>query len=174
MKYLVSISLCSFLLACSSVKVSYDYDQATDFSGYTTYNYFSDIESGLSALDEKRLVRVLDSTLQSKGYLLAEEPDFYINILSRAFRNAPNNAVGVGIGGTGRNVGGGVSIGLPLGNSGIQRSIQFDFVDAQRDALFWKASSESGFRENASPSVREERLRAVVKKVFSKFPPQKK
>ena len=125
-------------------------------------------------MDEKRLVRVLDSTLLSKGYLLAEEPDFFINIISNEFRSSPNNAVGVGIGGTGRNVGGGVSVGLPLGNSGIQRRIQFDFVDAQRDALFWQASSESGFRENASPSVREERLRAVVKKVFSKFPPQKK
>ncbi|KQC31210.1 DUF4136 domain-containing protein [Flagellimonas eckloniae] len=174
MRYLFSIVFFCFLTSCSSVRVNYDYDKATDFSSYSTYNYFSDIESGLSQLDEKRLVRVLDSTLLSKGYLLAEEPDFFINIISNEFRSSPNNAVGVGIGGTGRNVGGGVSVGLPLGNSGIQRRIQFDFVDAQRDALFWQASSESGFRENASPSVREERLRAVVKKVFSKFPPQKK
>lgn len=174
MRYLFSIVFCCFLISCSSVRVNYDYDKATDFSSYSTYNYFSDIESGLSQLDEKRLVRVLDSTLLSKGYLLAEEPDFFINIISNEFRSSPNNAVGVGIGGTGRNVGGGVSVGLPLGNSGIQRRIQFDFVDAQRDALFWQASSESGFRENASPSVREERLRAIVKKVFSKFPPQKK
>lgn len=173
MRFLLIIVAC-MLCACSSVRVSYDYDKATDFSSYTTYNYFSDIESGLSQLDERRLMRALDSTLQSKGYLLAEEPDFYINILSNEFRNAPNNAVGVGIGGTGRNVGGGVSFGVPVGNSGIQRRIQFDFVDAQKDALFWQASSESGYRENASPSVREQRLRAVVKKVFSKFPPDRK
>lgn len=174
MKYLYPICVLCLLVSCAGVRVNYDYDKTTDFSNYTSYNYFSDIESGLSQLDEKRLVRILDSTLQSKGYLLAEEPDFYINILSSQFRNAPNNSVGVGIGGTGRNVGGGVSVGLPLGNSGIQREIQFDFVDAQKDALFWQANSESGYRENASPSVREERLRAVVKKVFSKFPPEKK
>ncbi|UII78462.1 DUF4136 domain-containing protein [Flagellimonas sp. CMM7] len=174
MRYLFSILFICSLLSCSGVRVNYDYDKATNFSNYTSYNYFSDIESGLSELDEKRLMRALDSTLQAKGYLLVEEPDFFINILSNEYRSAPNNAVGVGIGGTGRNVGGGISVGLPLGNSGIQRQIQFDFVDAQKDALFWQASSESGFRENASPSVREERLRALVKKVFSKFPPEKR
>ncbi|AWX43844.1 hypothetical protein HME9304_00835 [Flagellimonas maritima] len=163
---------CSIFLACSSVRVNYDYDKSTNFSNYTSYNYFSDINSGLSGLDEKRLFRILDSTLQSKGYLLAEEPDLYINILSNQFRNNPNNNVGVGVGGGGRNVGGGVSFGIPIGNSGIQRMIQFDFVDAEKDALIWQASSESGFRENASPSVRQEKLRAVVKKVFSKFPPE--
>ncbi|RDY60660.1 DUF4136 domain-containing protein [Flagellimonas nanhaiensis] len=172
MRYLFAIAIFSLLISCGSVRVNYDYDRGTDFSNYSTYNYFSDIESGLSQLDEKRLVRILDSTLQSKGYRLDEEPDFYINILSNQYRSGSNSAVGVGIGGTGRNVGGGVSVGLPIGGSGIQRQIQFDFVDSQKDALFWQAISESGYRDNASPSVRESRLRAVVKKVFSKFPPE--
>jgi len=132
------------------------------------------METGLSQLDEKRLRRVLDSTLKIKGYLLSEEPDFLINILSDEFRNTPNNVVGVGVGGAGRNVGGGISLGIPVGGSGLQRMIQFDFVDAKQDALFWQAFSESGYRSNASPSVREERLRAVVNKVFSKYPPEKK
>nr|WP_299385687.1 DUF4136 domain-containing protein [Allomuricauda sp.] len=171
MKCLCPLILIFLLVSCAGVRVDYDYDKSTNFNNYASYNYFSDVETGLSELDERRLLRALDSTLQAKGFLLAEEPDFYINILSSEFRNSPNNAVGVGIGGTGRNVGGGISVGLPLGNSGIQRQIQFDFVDAQKNALFWQATAESGYRENASPSVREDRLRALVKKVFSKFPP---
>ncbi|WP_435623273.1 DUF4136 domain-containing protein [Flagellimonas sp.] len=174
MRFLLSIVVLGVLMSCSAVRVDYDYDKGVDFSNYSTYNYFSDMQTGLSQLDERRLLRVLDSTLKTKGYQLAEEPDFFINILSNEFRGSPNNAVGVGIGGTGRNVGGGVSLGIPVGNSGLQRMIQFDFVDADRDALFWQAFSESGYRENASPSVREEKLRAVVKKVFSKYPPQQK
>lgn len=162
-----------FLTSCNAVRVNYDYDKTTDFSNYSTYNYFSDMETGLSGLDEKRLLNVLDSTMQSKGYLLAEEPDFFINILSSEFRRGPNNSVGVGVGGTGRNVGGGVSVGIPVGSSGLARNIQFDFVDAEKDALFWQANSESSFRDNASPSVREAQLQKVVAKVFSKFPPEK-
>ncbi|WP_136465078.1 DUF4136 domain-containing protein [Flagellimonas onchidii] len=174
MRYSIFIVVLGLLASCAGIRVQYDYDKATNFSNYSSYNYFSDLDSGLSELDERRLIRILDSILQSKGYLLSEEPDFFVNILSSEYRNAPNNSVGVGIGGTGRNVGGGVSLGLPLGNSGIQRQIQFDFVDSQKDALFWQASSESGYRDNASPSVREERLRAVVQKVFSKYPPKKR
>ncbi len=170
----ICILLLGLFISCSAVRVDYDYDRGVDFSNYTTYNYYSDMDTGLSELDERRLIRVLDSTLKMKGYQQAEEPDFFVNILSNEFRSAPNNAVGVGIGGTGRNVGGGVSLGIPVGSSGLQRMIQFDFVDSQRDALFWQAFSESGYRDNASPSVREDRLRAVVKKVFSKYPPEKK
>lgn len=172
MKNFLYIVIVVLLISCNSVRVNYDYDKVTDFTNYSTYNYFSDIESGLSELDEKRLVKALDSSLQAKGFLLAEEPDFFINILSSEYRTAPSNNVGIGIGGGGRNVGGGVSVGIPVGSSGWQREIRFDFVDSQKDALFWQAVSESGYRDNASPSVREERLNAIVTKVLAKFPPQ--
>ncbi len=174
MRFVLSLVLVFLVLSCTTVRVNYDYDKDIDFSSYATYNYYSDMQTGLSQLDEKRLVRILDSTLKTRGYRLVEEPDFFINILSNEFQSAPNSSVGVGIGGGGRNVGGGISVGLPVGSPGIQRSIQFDFVDAQRDALFWQATAESGYRENASPSVRESNLRALVKKVFSKFPPKAK
>ena len=174
MRYLLSIILIVLLASCSSVKVNYDYDKTVDFASYSTYNYYSDMQSGLSQLDEKRLLNALDSTLKARGYRLAEEPELFINIMSNEFRSAPNNNVGVGLGGGGRNVGGGISVGLPLGGPNMQRSIQIDLVDAQRDALVWQAVAESGLRENASPSVREDKLRAVVKKVFSKFPPKLK
>ena len=174
MRFVFSLVLVFLVLSCTTVRVNYDYDKDIDFSSYATYNYYSDMKTGLSQLDEKRLVRILDSTLKTRGYRLTEEPDFFINILNSEFQSAPSSSVGVGIGGGGRNVGGGISVGLPVGNPGIQRSIQFDFVDAQRDALFWQATAQSGYRENASPSVRESNLRALVKKVFSKFPPKAK
>lgn len=174
MRYLLPIVLIFMLTSCSSIKVNYDYDKAVDFSSYSTYNYFSDMESGLNQLDERRLLRALDSTLKARGYRLTEEPELFINIMSDEYRSAPRNNVGVGIGGGGRNVGGGISVGLPLGGSNMQRSIQFDLVDAQRDALVWQAIAESGFRENASPSVKENQLRALVQKVFSKFLPKAK
>ena len=159
-------------MACSSVRVNYDYDREVDFSAYTTYNYFSDMQSGLSPLDEKRLLAVLDSTLQSRGYRMVDEPDFLINILSSEYQSGPRNSVGLGLGGGGRNIGGGISVGIPVGPPALKRNIQFDFVDAQRDVLFWQAFSESGYRDNAPPLAKEEKLRALVKKVFSKFPPK--
>jgi len=132
------------------------------------------MESGLSQLDEKRLLNILDSTLQAKGYLLSEEPEFLINIKSTVYQSNSGNNVGVGVGGGGRNVGGGVSIGIPVGNSGVRRQLLFDFVDANKNALFWQADTESGFRENVAPVDREEQLERVVVKAFSKYPPDLK
>lgn len=174
MKYSIATFLVVFMVACSTVRVNYDYDRETDYSNYTTYNYYNDMQTGLSQLDTKRLLDAVDSTMQAKGLLLAEEPDFFINITSNSYKAPRNNTVGVGVGGTGGNVGGGLSIGLPIGQPNLERLIQFDFVDSQKDALFWQAVSESSFRENLSPQAREAKLKQIVEKVFSKYPPKKK
>ncbi len=174
MKNILPILFLILFVSCSTVRVSYDYDKGTDFSNYLTYNYYTDMETGLSELDTKRLLKALDSIMRMKGILLSEEPDFFINIQSRSFQAPRSNTVGLGVGGTGRNVGGGVSIGIPVGGANMEREIVFDFVDSQRDALIWQAVSESSFRDNASPNEREQKLRQVVEKVFAKYPPQKK
>ncbi|MEN1784883.1 MAG: DUF4136 domain-containing protein [Bacteroidota bacterium] len=160
------------LASCASIRVEYDYDKEADFKAYKTYGYYAELNSGLSQLDERRLIRVLDAALVAKGFQYSDTPDFLINVTSETYRNTPQNNVGVGLGGTNNNMGGGISIGLPLGGGAIKRRIQFDFVDAKGDFLFWQATSDSGLRDNAAPDVRESQLQQLVQKVFSKFPPQ--
>jgi len=174
MKYLQALLVIILMVSCNAIRVNYDYDKETDFSAYTTYNYYADMETGLSELDVKRLLAAMDIALQTKGLLFSEEPDMWINIKSNTFRTQPNNSVGVGVGGAGRSVGGGVSIGIPVGQANLQREIQFDFVDAKKDMLFWEASSISAFKENDLPIVRERRLQELVDKVLAKYPPKKK
>ncbi|SMP18555.1 protein of unknown function [Muriicola jejuensis] len=164
---------CLLLISCSSLRVDYDYDAATDFSSYQTYNYYPEMQTGLSELDTKRLLSSLDSVLLTKGFRASEEPDFLINIESREFRQPRNNSLGVGLGGGGRNMGGGVSIGLPIGRPEMEREILFDFIDSQRDALFWQAVCSGNLKENATPLEREKRMREIAVKVMSKYPPRK-
>ena len=153
--------------------MDYDYDPGTDFSSYKTYNYYPDMQTGLSELDTRRLLSALDSVLLSKGFRTSEEPDFLVNIESREYQLPRNSSVGVGLGGGGGNVGGGVSIGLPIGQSGREREILFDFIDSQRDFLFWQAVSSGSYRENATPPERERQMREIVVRVMSKYPPRK-
>lgn len=162
-----------FCTSCSSVRVVYDYDKATQFSNYTTYGYYPDMETGMSQLDARRLLNAVDEVMQQKGILFSEEPDLLINIQSRDFRTPQNSNVGVGVGGTSGNVGGGVSIGIPLNRPNVEREIVFDLIDSQKDMLVWQAISDTPFREGASPSVKEEKLYEIVNKVFSKYPPSK-
>lgn len=172
MKYFSYLLLLLFFTSCGAIHVDYDYDRNTDFSSYTTYNYFSDLETGLNQLDEKRLMNAMDITLQSKGLKFSEESDIFINIKSSVFKAQPSNSVGVGLGGGGGNVGCGVSIGIPVGGPKLNRELQIDFVDAKKDILIWQAISESPFKEGSIPVEKEQKMQELVTKIFDKYPPK--
>lgn len=173
MKNLLFLPILLLMLSCSSIRVNFDYERSADFSTYKTYNYYSNINSGLSELDTKRLLDALDAGLQAKGFRLTETPDFYIDIKSREYQENQSSSVGVGVGGGGGNVGGGISVGIPIGQANINRQIQFDFVEENGKGLFWQAISESSYDPKATPEKREALLTAIVTKVLEGFPPKK-
>lgn len=172
MKRLVSIIFFAVTLSCAPIYVNYDYETGTDFRKYRTYNMYPDMQTGLSELDTKRLLNNVDQFLQANGFTVSDSPDFFVNISSSEYQAERRSNVGVGVGGGGRNVGGGISVGIPIGSDDINREMVFDFIDAEKDFLFWQAISESSFNPNAIPKKREERLKAIVTKVFSKYPPK--
>ena len=172
MKTILQFLVIILLVSCNTVRVNYDYDKETDFSNYGTYGYYSDLNTGLSELDTKRLLDAIDTEMQLKGVRFSEDPDFFINIQSWSFQAARNSTVGVGVGGTGSNVGGGVSVGIPIGGQNLEREIRFDFIDSKKETLFWQAISQGAFKENVSSEAREQRLKALIAKVFAKFPPK--
>ena len=173
MKKILVLFLIAIIYSCAPIYVNFDYEKDTNFLTYKTYNYYSDLETGLSELDTKRLLNILDDLMLAKGLALSESPDFYVNIVSSEYEAANRNTVGVGVGGGGRNVGGGISIGLPIGQPKMNREIVFEFIDEDGIGLFWQAISKSGFNPNASPENREARLVKIINKVLLGFPPEK-
>ena len=172
MKAIKYLFLFLLLSSCGTV-VNYDYEKSTDFTKYKTYDYFSDMQTGLSQLDTKRMMRSIDAKLATMGMTRSENPDFYIDIQSQDIMNRNNSTVGVGAGGGSRGGFGGVSVGIPINGNQNTREIVIDFVDKkQNERLFWQAVSESNYRENASPEKREAYFDALVEKIFSKYPPK--
>ncbi|MCR8666643.1 DUF4136 domain-containing protein [Aestuariibaculum sp. M13] len=172
MKTFLSAFFVLFLISCASVRVNFDYDQEADFSKYKTYNYYADMNTGLSELDTKRFLDALDNQLSQQGYTLAKEPDFFIDVSSKEYEEGPKSSFGIGLGGTGRHVGGGVSIGVPVGQSNINRQITLEFVDENKKQLFWQAVSESAFKPNETPESREALFKTIAVKMLAEFPPK--
>ncbi|KJD31514.1 hypothetical protein PK35_13955 [Tamlana nanhaiensis] len=172
MKCLKIGALLFLIVACAPIRVNYDYDKTTAFSSYKTYNYYADMDTGLSELDTKRLLDAIDSTMTSKGLTLVENPDFFIDISSSEFQQQQRNTVGVGVGGGGGNVGGGISIGIPVGQAQVNRQITIDFVDENKKQLFWQAVTETKIAPNATPEKREALFNAVAQKVLASYPPE--
>lgn len=174
MRFFKITILTVLIVSCAPIRVSYDFEETTNFSNYKTYQYFADMETGLSELDTNRLLDALDAKLTSKGYSISETPNFYIDIKSKAYQDAQRGSFGIGMGGSGRNVGGGVSVGIPIGQGNINRQITIDFVDHGKKQLFWQAVSESSFNPDTTPEAKEQLLNALVEKVLSQYPPEKK
>mgnify|MGYP003840661573 FL=1 len=173
MKRVLMIVFLFGVISCAPIRVNYDYNQETNFSKYKTYNYYSDMKTGMSELDTKRFLEALDAKLETLGIVYSETPDFFIDIKSATFQSNQQSSVGVGMGGSGSNMGSGVSFGIPIGQSSMNRQITIDFVDENLKQLFWQAVCESSYSPNRIPSEREEQLKAVVNKVLTGFPPKK-
>ena len=172
MKFLFVFVISTFLLACGTT-VGVDYDEATNFSKFTSYNFYPSIASGLNDLDDKRIRRTTDSLLQQRGFVKAENPQLYINFFATENVSNSRNTVGIGIGGGGRNVGVGVSGGIPIGGRVINQQLTMDFIDVAKDDLVWQGVADSEYKEKASPQQKEAHYVSVVGKILKKYPPKK-
>ena len=168
LKYIVVL----FFVSCTGAKPVYDYNVKTDFSQYTTYHYFDDVGEGLNPLDVKRFKRSIDKYLDSIGIKKAEQPHFFINVISEKTEILQDDNFGIGIGGGNRNVGVGVSTGIPLGGKKFNERITIDFVDASDNKLFWQAFIDVRVKERYKPLERVALVEKIIQRILRGYPPK--
>jgi len=170
MKYIFPFLAFLVLLSCVGPKVVYDYDTKKDFSIYKTYNYYPELKTGLSDLDNKRLLSATDSIMKSKGFQLSDAPQLYINFKSKQYETPSNNRVGIGIGNGPINIGGSI----PFGGPDQHIQLTMDFVDVAKDELIWQAEVDDVQNSSYTPENRVGFFYVMMQKVLSKYPPEKK
>ncbi|WP_088341514.1 DUF4136 domain-containing protein [Robiginitalea sediminis] len=172
LRFTILVFLSLQLAGCAAVRVRYDYEPRADWSGFKTYGFYPEMQTGLNDLDSRRLLDALETVLREKGYRQAEEPDFLIDVVAETYQEPSRSNVGVGLGGTGRNVGGGISVGIPVSSSGLKQQITFNIIDTTSDGLIWQAVTTDTFREGADPLQKEARFLQIATKAMSGFPPE--
>jgi hypothetical protein len=172
MKLMKLLFVCAVLSSCNAPKAVYDYDDTVSFSNYKTYKLFPDFKSGLSQLDESRLIASLRNEMEQQAFSKVEEPALYVNVYSREFMDQNRSSVGIGIGSGGGNVGVGVSGGIPIENNSVILEVTIDFIDVAEDSLVWQAVVETKFNPNASPEERRTMFDKIVKKALEGYPPK--
>lgn len=170
MKKLLLVLVLPLLASCGAT-VMVDYDVTKDFSNYRSYDFYPTIDSGLSALDDKRIEKAVDSILQLQGFEKSAVPDFYINYYGQEAIAPPRSTIGIGVGTGGRSGSVGVSGGIPVGTDEIEQRLTFDLVDADEDELIWQAVLDGRFKESTTPQQKRTYYLKGIQKVFSKFPP---
>jgi hypothetical protein len=173
MKVLKWFLFCFLISSCNSPRAVYDYDNQVQFSQYNSYNFYPEMESGLSGLDERRLFSSLENALREKDLVQTGTPQLFLNVKAEEFQEPSRNSLGVGIGGGGGNVGVGMSGGIPLGGPDRYIRLTFDLIDVNNDALVWQAVVDAPFDYNANPEKRQEQFDKIVKKALKAYPPRK-
>tara|TARA_R110002072_G_scaffold163357_2_gene315956 strand:- start:40347 stop:40871 length:525 start_codon:yes stop_codon:yes gene_type:complete len=172
---LVGLMLLTVFLASCGASIAVDYDKEKDFSEFTSYQFYTDIDSGLSQLDDNRIIKAIDSSLQKRGFQKTNSPQFYVNFYAEEVVSNSRNTLGVGVGGGGGNVGVGVSGGIPIGGRVVNQELTIDIVDASMgQSLAWQVVIEGELKEKASPEQKEAYYFSVIDKALQKFPPKKK
>ncbi len=173
MKLIKLLFVFAIISSCNTPKAVYDYDDTVSFNNYKTYQLFPDFQSGLSQLDETRLIASLKNGMENEGFSTSEEPGVYVNVYSREFMDQNRTSIGVGIGGGGRSGGVGVSGGIPIENNSVILEVTIDFIDVTEDSLIWQAVVESKFNPNSSPEERRVMFDKMVQKALEGYPPKK-
>lgn len=169
-KYILVLFLAT---SCNTPQAVYDYDEKVNFTTFNTYQIYPDLATNLNQLDDQRIISILNDKLAEKGFSFSDTPQIYVNFYSASYETPSRNTLGVGVGGSGRNVGVGVSGGIPLGSPETYLKLTLDFIDVSKDSLIWQAEVEGRFDNNSTPQKREESLRVMIDKALKGYPPKK-
>src|SRR5690606_1187448 len=80
----LTLMIAFIVTSCSTVRVTYDFDRATDFNVYKTYNFHQKGIDKLEVndLDKRRIISAIEAQMAAKGFTKSSNPDLYINVLA--------------------------------------------------------------------------------------------
>ena len=164
----LSFVIVLFLMSCSSVRVTTDYDSQVNFEEYKTFAFYKKgiDKAPISDLDKKRIMRAIESEMLAKGFKKSNNPDLLVSIFtkSREKVNVTDN----------RFVPqwhpwyyGGNQIRVTQKTEG---TLFIDFIDKDKKELVWQGIGTGALRMH-NVEKKEARVKEFVKEVLEKYPP---
>lgn len=156
------------LTSCNTVRVTYDFDRATDFNTYKTYNFHQKgiDKLELNDLDKRRILAAIDVQMAAKGFTKSDNPQLYINVLasSKEKINIDNGYYG---GYWGPYWGGPSRV-----YQYTSGTIIIDIVDNARNILVWQGAG-SGL-DVSNLNTKGDDIPKAIEEILAKFPPPAK
>ena len=161
-----------FFFSCATPKIMYDYEKAAKFSSYKSFDFYPEIQLYMNQLDSSRVIQQVENAMLLKGFVKSSSPDIYVNVVSEQFESPANSSIGIGIGTGGRNVGVGVSGGIPIRSNSLTQLFKVELIEVTNDILIWQATYEGKFNQRLTSEARNEYFKTTFEKIFSGYPPK--
>jgi hypothetical protein len=183
-KILISVMLLS-LTACSSMKVSVDYDENYDFSKLKSWSwrYAEQPQTGDAFIDnpirDQRIRASIKTALAEKGLSQSSEhPDFLVRyeLKVETKEKTSNVSIFVGTGTWGSHGGVSVGAGAPVASSSTPYNVgtlYIDFLAPESGNLLWRGTGEATMNESGTPEEKQAATLEAVRKIMKDYPPKK-
>lgn len=161
----LTLMIAFMVTSCSTVSVTYDFDRATDFNVYKTYNFHQKGIDKLEVndLDKRRIISAIEAQMAAKGFTKSSNPDLYINVLasSKEKVNIDNGYYGG-------------YWGPYYGPSRVYQytsgTIIIDIVDDKRNILIWQGAG-SGL-DVSNLESKADQIPKAIEEILKNFPPK--
>src|SRR6056297_1362490 len=168
-----------FLSSCNSVRVLSDYDEKANFTEYKSYAFYKTgiDRAEISDLDKKRILRALETEMESRGFVKSDSPDILISIFTKEQERVDiynNNFGWGGWGGFGWGWGPGLGWGWGGGNmvsTSTEGSLYIDLIDTKTKQLVWQGKGEGTLANTKNIQKKEQRINEFVSQIMEQYPP---
>jgi len=179
MKNLIAIVAICVLAGCSSLKVSYDYDNQVNFGTLKTYAFTEEsLKLPIQDLDRSRIVKAVENEMTAEGFSKSDNPDVLIDLHVKAEQKTEATATTSGAGGMyggpwRYGYGGGFSTTQVNYHNYVVGTLFVNMVSKTTDKIVWQGRASKTIDEDANPEKRETNINYAVKQIFTKYPPKK-
>lgn len=161
--------------SCTSVRILSDYDKDANFGTFKTYAYYKTgiDKAQISDLDKKRILRAIDSEMNSRGFVKSNTPDILVSIFTKEKERVDiyNNYWG-GHYGWGWNPyywGGMRGSNVSISTEG---SLYIDLIDAKSKELVWQGRGIGTLNNTRNIEKKEQRINEFVSQILEAYPPE--
>jgi hypothetical protein len=176
MKKLLLIPVLFAFVACSTVKVAYDYDKQADFTKYKTYVLSEETMkmAGVNQLNRDRIINAVEAAMAAKGFTKAQNADVILDIRIKGEEiqtATATNSGGYGYGYGRWGYGGGFSTTTVNYDKYVEGTLFVTLIDKATEKIAWQGTGTKTVEENASTEKREQNIDYAVKQIFTNYPP---
>ncbi len=180
MKKLLIIPVLLAFVACSTVKVAYDYDKQADFSKYKTYVISEETMKmeNVNQLNRDRIIAAVEAQMAAKGFTKAgDNADVILDVrikgeeVQTATATTTGGYGGYGYGYGRWGYGGGFSTTQVNYDKYVEGTMFITLVDKATEKIVWQGTGKKTVEENASAEKREQNIDYAVTQIFTNYPP---
>ncbi len=163
----LAIVLLLLMNACSSIKVTTDYEKQTDFSKYKTFAFYKKgiDKAPISDLDKRRIISAISNEMEAKGMLKSQTPDVLVSIFTKArekvdiyqnnwhpyyYRQFHRQQI----------------------TKYTEGTLFIDIIETEGKKLVWQGIGSGFLTKSQKPEKRKENIQKFVEEILAHYPPQ--